>query len=213
MLKYFKNKSKRRYYCYLEDLKIVVLYQKDYSILRNSFPLHSIEISGPFAIIRLKCPYNRLDSSISFFHFGKEMRINNLKKELHCNEYQLQIEGKEAQQTMVRIEELDPCQMCKNQLKCFFSSTKEEFQPIDFDILYFIDTLKENRFEKSEEMYRLFCTYYDEDYEYEEMELNTTLDFIIVCILLIPILVVYVPFAVCRIGCALMNSSLKNPQK
>ncbi|QJX80782.1 hypothetical protein [Priestia megaterium] len=194
-----KNKFKNATYFYLKETDIIILFYKDYLLLRDQFPLHSLEVLYDLAIIQLSCPLKNYYSLKNFYHFGEKLSLAALHK-LTGYPLELKAEKKEGSPDSVQEENVylqpnfDPCNLCMNELTCMFSTNKETFQPKQYDILYFLTILKENRLKESESLYQRFLSYIDSDYEPLKVEHPPTwFDLLVVSLIALPIVLLYYP--------------------
>lgn len=194
-----KNKFKNTTYFYLKETDIIILYYKDYLLLKVQFPLHSVEVLYDLAIVQLSCPLKNYYSLKSFYHFGEKLSLVALHK-LTGYPLELEVEKNEDSPDSVQKENVylqsnfDPCNLCMNELTCMFSTNKETFQPKQYDILYFLTILKENRLKESESLYHRFLSYIDSDYEPLKVEHPPTwFDLVVVSVIALPILLLYYP--------------------
>ncbi|MED4285632.1 hypothetical protein P4679_27270 [Priestia megaterium] len=194
-----KNKFKNVTYFYLKDVNIIGLYYKDYLLLREQFPLHSVEVLYDLAIIQLSCPLKNYYSLKSFYHFGEKLSLMALHK-LTGYPLELEVEKNENSPESVQKEDVylqpnfDPCNLCMNELTCMFSTNKETFQPKQYDILYFLTILKENRLRESESLYQRFLSYVDYDYEPLKVEHPPTwFNLLVVFLIALPVVLLYYP--------------------
>ncbi|MFB8425582.1 hypothetical protein ACFC4S_26555 [Priestia megaterium] len=197
-----KNKFKNATYFYLKDSEIIGLYYKDYLLLMDQFPLHSVEVLYDLAIIQLSCPLKSYYSLKSFNHFGEKLNLESLYKltgypledRLLNNENGPLPVNKGEENERYLQSSFDPCNMCINELTCMFSANKDKFQPKQYDILYFLTILKENRLKESVVLYQRFLSYTDSDYEPSEAEHPSIwFNLIVISLLAVSIVLVYFP--------------------
>lgn len=199
----FKSKKfKKTPYFYIKYSDSIGLYQKDYDQIKELLPFHSVENTGEFSIIQLSCPLRSYYTYKKFYHFGDRLDFKYLKEknvfpvESWRNEkdkgYNCEVTN-EGDNPLP--EDFNPCSLCKNELSCMFSPTKLTFQPKEYDTLYLLDALKENRFVESEVMYHRFLAYYDEEYGYySEFADATWKDVVMVFVVILPFALLYLPF-------------------
>lgn len=194
-----KNKFKNATYFYLKETDIIILYYKDYLLLKVQFPLHSVEVLYDLAIVQLSCPLKNYYSLKSFYHFGEKLSLVALHK-LTGYPLELEVEKNEDSPDSVQKENVylqsnfDPCNLCMNELTCMFSTNKETFQPKQYDILYFLTILKENRLKESESLYQRFLSYVDSDYEPSKVEHPPTwFDLLVLSLIALPVVLLYYP--------------------
>lgn len=200
---FFKNKKlKKSTYFYMKYSNSIGLYQKDYERMRELLPFHSVEKTGEYSIIQLSCPLRSYYTYKKFYHFGDRFDFKYLKEKnaLPVETWRSEIDkgfhcdvANEGDNPLP--EDFNPCSLCKNELSCIFSATKLNFQPKEYDTLYLLDILKENRFVESEVMYHRFLAYYDEEYGYySEFADATWKDVAMVFIVILPLALLYLPF-------------------
>ncbi|WP_456363994.1 hypothetical protein [Priestia aryabhattai] len=194
-----KNKFKKATFFYLKDTGVIGLYYNDYLLLKEQFPLHSVEVLYDLAIIQLSCPLKNYYSLKSFYHFGEELNLIALNK---LTGYPLEFETKrnKAASKIIHKEKVylqtnfDPCNLCVNELTCMFSTNKGNFQPKQYDTLYFLTILKENGLKQSELLYERFLSYVDSDYQPSKLEVPPTwFDFLVISLVALPIVLLYFP--------------------
>jgi len=194
-----KNKFKNATYFYLKETDIIILHYKDYLLLKVQFPLHSVEVLYDLAIVQLSCPLKNYYSLKSFYHFGEKLSLVALHKRTG---YPLELEVEKNEDSFDSVQKenvylqsnFDPCNLCINELTCTFSANKETFQPKQYDILYFLTILKENRLKESELLYHRFLSYVDSDYDPSKVEHPPTwYDLIAVLLIALPVILLYYP--------------------
>jgi len=194
-----KNKFKNTIYFYLKDSDIIGLYYKDYLLLKKQFPLHSVEVLYDLAIIQLSCPLKNYYSYKNFYHFGEKLNLMSLYKltgyplEVGAEKIEESSEGDYKEKIYLQPN-FDPCNLCVNELTCMFSTNKDKFQPKQYDTLYFLTILKENRLKESELLYQRFLSYVDSDYDPTKTEHPPTwFDLLVVLLIALPVVLLYYP--------------------
>lgn len=90
----------------------------------------------------------------------------------------------------------NPCAMCEREMQCLFAPKNLSYKPkSEYNQEAVINTLQENGFIESKELYHKFVAFSEEQH-YHDMGPQTVGEFFTLIILLIPLIIILVPWLI-----------------
>ena len=203
MKNFFKKKPKINQFFHLKYSKLIGMRESAYHKIKEQLPFHSVEIAVGFALIGFNCPLKYTYNLKRYYHYGERLDYSRLIKQNSLateftDKYLTSYNSELSNDGDIPLpDEFNPCSLCKNELYCMFSDMKAEFEPKEYDTLYFLNILKENGYVESEELYNRFKVYYSEEFHYggyDDMEEFRSIDVVLIFLVVFPFVLLYLPF-------------------